>query len=56
MASLPALRTFAGLHRTPAARPASTPFPTKPDPKAAAGRQLRARDRARWMTSVAPPS
>ena len=56
MASLPALRTFSGLHRTPAAHPASTPVPTEPDPKAIAARQLRAQDRARQTTSVAPPS
>jgi len=59
MASLPALRTFSGLHRTPAARPtpsAAPPFATKPDPKATAARRLRAQDRARRTTSIAPPS
>ena len=56
MASLPAIRTFAGLHRTPAAQPAPTPLATTPDPKAAVARQLRAQDRARRTTSVAPPS
>jgi hypothetical protein len=59
MASLPALRTFSGLHRTPAARLASSTAPllaTKPDPKAVAARRLRAQDRARRTTSVAPPA
>lgn len=56
MATLPAIRTFAGLRRIPAAPPAPTPFATKPDPKAAVARQLRAQDRARQTTSVAPPS
>jgi hypothetical protein len=56
MASLPALRTFAGMHRTPAAAPAATPFATKPDPKAIVARRLRAEDRARSSTSVAPPA
>jgi hypothetical protein len=56
MATLPAIRTFAGLRRTLAAPPASTPVTTKPDPKAAVARQLRAQDRARRTTSVAPPS
>jgi hypothetical protein len=52
MASLPAIRTFSGLHRTPAARPTAT----KPDPKATVARRLRAQDRARQSTSIAPPS
>jgi hypothetical protein len=56
MASLPAIRTFAGLHRIPADRPASTPLATKPDPKAAVARRLGAQDRARRTTSVAPPT
>jgi hypothetical protein len=56
MATLPAIRTFAGLHRTPAVPRASTPFAGKPGPKAAAARQLRDQDQARRTTSVAPPS
>jgi hypothetical protein len=59
MASLPALRTLAGLRRKSAGRPAPSAVPplmAKPDPKAIEARRLRAEDRARQSTSVAPPS
>ncbi|MET0602921.1 MAG: hypothetical protein ABW167_13125 [Baekduia sp.] len=56
MASLPALRIFAGMHRIPASAPAPAPVDAKPDPKAAVAHRLRAQDRARRTTSVAPPS
>lgn len=56
MASLPALRTFAGMHRTASPKPAAPQRVIELDDKARLARRLRAADRARQSTSVAPPS
>jgi hypothetical protein len=56
MASLPAIRTFAGMHRIAPPKPAAPKRVTELDDKTRVARRLRAEDRARRTTSVAPPS
>ncbi len=56
MASLPAIRTFAGMHRIAPSKPAAPQRVTELDDKTRVARRLRAEDRARQTTSVAPPA